>query len=381
MNIEQFDYELPPESVAQEPAQQRDASRLLVLPRDSGEIELRRFTELSGLLRSGDLLVVNDAKVLPVRLWAHRATGGVVELLLLRPLGDKGKGAEEGSTGPPDSEDRGSPGPKAGAAPCWEAMVRPSRRIDDDERLTIASAADAAGEPLEVRVVGSLGTGRRAVQLPPGLDVPGLLKHYGSMPLPPYIKRAPGDGHRDLDRSRYQTVYAKHAGAVAAPTAGLHFTEEVINGLRRIEIRWTTLTLQVGPGTFQPVRTERVEDHEMEPERYVIPGETAAAIDATRAKKGRVVAVGTSVVRALEQAAQEDGRVAAGEGQADLFILPGFRFRVVDAMITNFHLPRSTPILLVAALAGRQRLLDAYRRAIDAGFRFYSYGDAMLILP
>ncbi|MFQ5744698.1 MAG: tRNA preQ1(34) S-adenosylmethionine ribosyltransferase-isomerase QueA [Acidobacteriota bacterium] len=379
MRIERFDYQLPAGCVAQEPSIRRDASRLLLLPRRGQlDYQFRRFDELADHLEAGDLLVVNDARVVPARLWARRASGGLVELLLVRPAAAASFVAD------------GEPGPR------WEAMVRPSRRLAVGERLAILPggkdepARPAANEPkatspgrhdlaLQVDVVGELAGGRRLLAFPPASDVPALLESHGVMPLPPYIERSRGDRRQELDRQRYQTIYARVPGAIAAPTAGLHFTRRSRQRLAAAGVGWASLTLHVGPGTFQPLRCEHVEEHVMEPERYVIPQRTVDAIAEARTGGGRIVAVGTTVVRALEHAVRRHGRLEAGEGRADLYITPGFRFRLVDAMVTNFHLPRSTPILLGAALAGRERLLAAYRAAIEAGFRFYSYGDAMLV--
>jgi S-adenosylmethionine:tRNA ribosyltransferase-isomerase len=389
--IERFDYELPEELIAQEPAARRDASRLLVVDRSAGATTPteRRFRDLPALLRPGDLLVVNDARVDPVRLTARRASGGTVEILLLRPTGG-----------------------------AWEALVKPGRRVRPGERLLLTKGqssaragevgsgmrrshagdarparakstgvggldhdADGPGEAV-LEVVGDAPGGRKLIALPAGIPVPAFLDRWGEMPLPPYIRRRHDDGRAALDRERYQTVYAAAAGAVAAPTAGLHFSEELLAELRRDGVGIASLTLRVGPGTFQPLRVEEVEAHSMESEEYVLPEACVAAIVATRRAGGRIVGVGTTVVRTLEHAARAAGDIgrAAGAGSADIFIYPGFEFRVIDAMLTNFHLPRSTPLLMVAALLGRERLLHAYEHAVARGFRFYSYGDAMLIL-
>lgn len=365
MRTDLFDYDLPEELIAQEPAARRDASRLLVVDRDGDrQPHERHFAELPDLLDAGDLIVINDAKVYPARLWGRRATGGTVEIVLLRPAADAGE----------------SP------ASTWEALVRPGKRVREGEIVTLAEPAAPAGDADkagagEVRVLGEAGGGRRLVSLPHGGDVISMLESWGSMPLPPYIHREPGDRRADLDRDRYQTVYAASPGAVAAPTAGLHFTAALLERLGAAGIEIATLTLDVGPGTFQPVRVDDVTEHRMEAETYDLPADCVEAIGAAKQRGNRVVAVGTTVVRTLEHAARAHGDIsgAAGQGSADLFIYPGFEFRVVDAMLTNFHLPRSTPILMVSALAGRQRLLAAYEVAVSAGFRFYSYGDAMLI--
>ena len=359
MNIDQFDYLLPPELVAQEPAAQRDRSRLLVVSRN-GEPALQDvvFSDLAEFLNPQDLLVMNDARVIPARLWAHRATGGLVEILLLRPTA---------------------------TLPVWEALLRPSSRIKKGEALRlledVPGVEAGALQTTDLTLVDDPGGERRLVAFAADCDVIELLKARGEMPLPPYIRRARGDARATLDRGRYQTVYATADGSVAAPTAGLHFTEELLARLRAAGVETATLTLNVGPGTFQPVRVEEVGDHTMEAEDYVLPPACVGAIEAARCAGGRVIGVGTTVVRTLEHAAREHGDImdAAGQGSADVFIYPGFEFRVVDAMLTNFHLPRSTPILMVAALAGRERLAEAYEYAVANEFRFYSYGDSMLI--
>ena len=368
MRIDGFDYDLPQDLIAQEPAERRDESRLLAISREGPLVcAQHRFAELPDLLRAGDLVVVNDTRVLPSRIWARRRSGGVVEILLVAAEGPSTAGAS--------------------SRPVWRAMVRPARRIRPGDELTLlpphevgdVTASDPS--PIVIEIAADLGSGQRALIFPAGCDVEGLLESAGTMPLPPYIFRDRGDPRGAADRRRYQTVYACEPGAIAAPTAGLHFTPELMRSLGAVGVEQASLTLHVGPGTFQPIRVDEAEDHEMEAERYEIPQQTVDSIERARARGGRVVAVGTTVVRTLEYAARAaaDGRVAAGPGSTDLYILPGFEFRVVDAMITNFHLPRSTPMLLVSALVGRERLLAAYRSAIEAGFRFYSYGDAMLV--
>lgn len=396
MDIAAFDYELPEELIAQEPAARREESRLLRLPLDGGELSEHRFAELPGLLESDDLLVLNDARVLPARLWARRSTGAELEILLLRRV-DPGDGEGGDDVGGDDVGGDGEGGDGEGGddvggddvgGEAWLALVGPARKARAGEELVLPGSDE--GREVRVRVVEERGEGRRLLRFPPDQDVGELMQARGAMPLPPYIHRERSDPRGELDRRRYQTVYAARAGAVAAPTAGLHFTDGVLERLDRRGVERATLTLDVGPGTFQPVRTERVEDHEMLPERYRIPQPTVEAITAARRRGGRVVAVGTTVVRALEHAASRgpgDQTGGTGEqapggsaGEADLFITPGFEFRVIDGMLTNFHLPRSTPILMVAALAGRERLLEAYRLAVERRFRFYSYGDAMLLL-
>ncbi len=342
MNLSDFDYHLPPEAIAQQPLGERDASRLLVLNRRTGDLEHRVFRDLPDLLRPGDLLVANRSRVLPARLLGRRPGGGAAELLLL--------GQVEGSL--------------------WEALVRPGRRLRPGTAIHVS-------EELSVRVESeTLGRdGRRRVRLI-AADPDAALEGVGHMPLPPYIRRP----DTASDRDRYQTVYARERGSVAAPTAGLHFTQDLRERLSRRQIGWAEVVLHVGPGTFKPVTVQDVTQHTVEPEPYSLPAATAQAIAETRVRAGRVVAVGTTTVRTLETSIQEDGRVRPGTGHTDLVILPGFRFRATDALVTNFHLPRSSLLLLVSALAGRERILEAYREALRAGYRFYSYGDAMLIV-
>ncbi len=348
MNVSDFDYALPQELIAQRPADRRDASRLLVLDRDTGAVEHRTFGELPQLLAPGDALVLNDTRVLRARLFARKPTGGRAELLLIERTG---------------ADERG---------PRWKALVSASRPPRPGAVL-------AAAGGLGVQILGYEGDSCEVRLLDPEGRADEKLEAAGRMPLPPYIRRGPEDPLEALDRERYQTVYARRPGAVAAPTAGLHFTEELLAEIASRGIAIAYLTLHVGTGTFLPVRVERVEDHRMHEEAYELPPDTADTVAATRRRGGRVVAVGTTVTRALEACASERGLVRPGSGRCDLFIYPGFRFRVVDALVTNFHLPRSTLLMLVAAFAGRERVLAAYRQAIERGYRFYSYGDAMLV--
>ncbi len=345
MDVAELDYYLPPELIAQEPAAPRDASRLLVLDRSTGRVEDRRFAELAELVRAGDCVVANRSRVIPARLLGVAADGGrPMELLLLRPVGGER----------------------------WEALVHPGRRCRVGARL------DLAGGVARARVVGEGREGARVVEIQAPWPVRELLERHGLPPLPPYIGRH--DAPKPEDRERYQTVYARDDGSVAAPTAGLHFTPELLARLGRGGVVVQYLTLHVGPGTFRPLRVERVEDHRMEAEPIDVPEVTAHAVNDARREGRRVIAVGTTTTRALEWAAGADGRVRDGAGEADLFIRPGHTFRVVDALITNFHLPRSTLLVLVSAFAGRDVTLEAYRHAVAARYRFYSYGDAMLVL-
>ncbi|HUG54395.1 MAG TPA: tRNA preQ1(34) S-adenosylmethionine ribosyltransferase-isomerase QueA [Vicinamibacteria bacterium] len=343
MRISDFDYELPPSAIAQEALEPRDAARLMRLPRSGEPATDHTFRDLPRLLRKGDLVVVNRSRVIPARLLGRRPGGGAAEVFLLKDLGD----------------DR------------WQALVRPGRRLRPGHTVTID--ADLAAV-VETEAVGN--EGRRVVHLRARRGgVEDALLRTGHVPLPPSIRRQ----DRPDDRTRYQTVYARELGSVAAPTAGLHFTEELLGALAAAGVERAEVVLHVGPGTFRPVKADDVEDHRLEPEPFVVPEAAAAAVAATRARGGRVVAVGTTVVRVLEAAAGDDGAVAAGEGETALVVRPGHRFRVVDALVTNFHLPRSSLLLLVAAFAGRERILAAYAEAIRRGYRFYSYGDAMLL--
>ncbi|HWS56054.1 MAG TPA: tRNA preQ1(34) S-adenosylmethionine ribosyltransferase-isomerase QueA [Pyrinomonadaceae bacterium] len=351
MLISDFDYELPEELIAQQPAARRDASRMLVVGRASRSWRDRRFAELASELRAGDVAVVNNTRVFPARLLGRREpTGGRVELFLVRR--------------------REELGPRT-----WEALARPARRLDAGARVTFGDGR------LRAEVVGLAGAGpERVVRFDCEGDFDRLLEEFGRMPLPPYIKRDGGDLAADAaDRERYQTVYAGRAGAIAAPTAGLHFTPRVFEELRARGVRLAELTLHVGYGTFAPVRVEDLGAHRVAAEGFEIPDEAAAEINRARADGGRVVAVGTTTVRALETAADERGRVSAGRGETGLTITPGYRFRAVDVMLTNFHLPRSSLLVLVASFAGRELTLAAYRHAVRARYRFYSYGDCMLI--
>ena len=336
LSLADFDYELPPELIAQFPLPERTASRLLVV--DGARREDRRFADLPGLLHPGDLLVFNDTRVLRARLHGLKDSGGRVEVLIERPVG-----RHEAL-----------------------AQIRASHAPWPGSRLRLEGA-------LEVDVVARDGA-FFLLRFPAADDLVDLLERHGKLPLPPYIQR-PAEAS---DEARYQTVYAQARGSVAAPTAGLHFDQPLLDALRAkgVELAW--LTLHVGAGTFQPVRGDDLSQHRMHRERYVIPADTAAALVAARARGGRIVAVGTTTLRALEAAAQEGG-ILAGPGETDLFILPGFRFRTADALITNFHLPKSTLLMLVSAFGGLENLRQAYRHAVAERYRFFSYGDAMFI--
>ncbi len=344
MNLKDFDYELPSEAIARYPAGRREDARLLILPREAGHARHRFIRDLPNVLQAGDLLVVNDTKVRPWRLFGMRPSGGKVEVLLVK---DEGGGA-------------------------FQAMVTANRPLPEGEKIQFPAGRDAA--------LGPPGNFRR-LQFSDPVDLPSWLEGAGEMPIPPYLRRRA----EPLDRDRYQTVFARSPGAVAAPTAGLHLTGELIQNLKTKGIDLVSLTLHVGPGTFQPVKSERIEDHDMDPESYILPAETAARIEETRRGGGRIVAVGTTVVRVLETAAlesEEKGEknlIRESAGETRLFIRPGHTFRSVDALLTNFHLPRSTLLMLVATFSQKDRILGAYRQAREAGYRFYSYGDAMLL--
>jgi S-adenosylmethionine:tRNA ribosyltransferase-isomerase len=336
LTLNDFDYLLPPELIAQAPLPERSASRLLVVGEDS--LSDRRFADLPDYLRPGDLLVFNDTRVLHARLHGTKDSGGQVEVLIERPVGPHEALAQI----------RASKSPKAGS------------------QLRLADA-------LDVTVLGRVGEFYH-LRFPDTDDLVVLLERYGKLPLPPYIERAAGEA----DEARYQTVYAREPGSVAAPTAGLHFDDTVLARVREAGAACAWLTLHVGAGTFQPVRVDDLSEHRMHRERYVIPQDTVDAIAATRAAGGRVIAVGTTSMRALEAAAQ-DGPLTAGSDETEIFILPGFRFQVVDALITNFHLPKSTLLMLVSAFSGVNTIRRAYAHAVAERYRFFSYGDAMLL--
>ena len=349
MYTSEFDYDLPTELIAQEPVARRDAARLLVVHRASGALEHRHFFDLPELLQASDLLVLNDTRVLPARLFGHKPSGGKVELLLL----------EEKTPS------------------IWEALLRAgSKRPEPGTLLTLAAGAAQA------TLLATGEQGRVTVHIASTLPWPELLDRHGLPPLPPYIRRSAwGTPPPAMDHERYQTIFARTPGAVAAPTAGLHFTPDLFQALERHNIQRAFVTLHVGLGTFRPVTAARAEEHHMEAERYSVPPETAAQIENTRRAGGRVIVVGSTSMRTLETVAKEHmGQVVAAEGRTSLFILPPYRFRVANALITNFHLPRSTLLMMVAAFAGAELIRRAYAEAIRERYRFFSYGDAMLIL-
>jgi S-adenosylmethionine:tRNA ribosyltransferase-isomerase len=362
MNLSDFDYELPAGSIAQRPLAERDASRMLLLSRATGSWEDRQFRELPALLRGNELVVLNDARVLPARLFGHRAG------LRAEPPGAKSSVRDEFLTSPIEvllvrqlEQDT------------WETLVRPGRKIPVGERIVFGE-----GE-LQAHVEARAAYGLRVLRFESKNGFHNALNRLGHIPLPPYIKRA----DEPLDRERYQTVYARQGSAVAAPTAGLHFTPAILESLNQRGVEVVKVTLDVGLGTFEPIRTEVLEEHQIHAESYEIPESTAGAIARAKREEHPILAVGTTVVRALEDAAEKaagaDTLLRAGKFEASIFLFPGKPFRVVDQLLTNFHLPKSSLLALVAAFAGLEHTLAAYRHAVHAGYRFYSYGDCMLI--
>ena len=359
MNVADFDFHLPEELIAQEPPAERGGSRLMVIDRADGRISHHQFSDLPSLLQPGDLLVINDTRVFPARLIGTRLPGGgAAECFLVRP-------AEE-----PDT---------------WIALVHPGQRLREGSRMRFEPRASGAmdttgatGAVLHGEIVGRHYHGRRTVKFwtEDGSPVRETIDAIGHVPLPPYIKRADVPS----DRDRYQTVYARVRGSIAAPTAGLHFTPDILADLARRGIERAPVTLHVGYGTFQPVRVDRVEDHQVEGEHYEVPAETAAALTRAKREGRRILAVGTTTTRTLESLSiTAAGEVLPGTGETALFIYPGCSFKIVSGLVTNFHLPQSSLLMLVAAFTGRERILDAYRQAIEQRYRFYSYGDAMFI--
>jgi len=339
MKKSDFYFDLPEELIAQTPLEKRDESRLLCLDKNTGSMEHRHFYDLPDLLQEGDCLVLNNSRVLPARLIGARPTGGAIELVLLRDLGDNR----------------------------WECLSRPGRKTKPGQHILFGN-----GE-LEAIVEETAPGGNRIVRfLYEGIFLE-VLERLGRMPLPPYIRA-------ELENpERYQTVYAKELGSAAAPTAGLHFTQELLETIRAKGVRTEFITLHVGLGTFRPVKEDEIEDHEMHSEFCMIPPETAEAVNTAKKNGGRIIAVGTTSCRTLESFAKDDGTLEPSSGWTDIFIYPGYRFKCIDALITNFHLPESTLIMLVSALAGREHILNAYRTAVENRYRFFSFGDAMFI--
>ncbi len=339
MKTHDFYYDLPQELIAQTPLEQRDASRLMVLNRQTGEISHRHFHDILDYLNPGDCLVMNDSRVLPARLLGHRPTGGMAEVLLLRDLGNK----------------------------CWECLVKPGRKLQPGSTVIFGNGELTA----TVRDVQE--DGNRVVEFHYEGIFLEILERLGKMPLPPYIKA------ELADQERYQTVYSREVGSAAAPTAGLHFTKELLEEIRAKGVKTAFVTLHVGLGTFRPVKAEEITEHHMHSELCMMSAETADILNETRKNGGRIVCVGTTSCRTLESLVGEDGTFCAASRWTDIFIYPGYRFRAMDALITNFHLPESTLVMLVSAFAGREHVLHAYEEAVKERYRFFSFGDAMFI--
>lgn len=345
-----FDYELPRDRIARYPAARRDESKLMVLDRAHGTIGHRRFSDIIEYIAAGDVLVVNETRVFPARLLGTREGGGAAEVLLLRPQGERERGRErEGNA--------------------WEALVKPGARLRAGKSVRIA-------DDFTIDVLSVKEDGTRVVRLNTALPLDEALQRYGHMPLPPYMDR----DEEAIDRERYQTVYARAQGSVAAPTAGLHFTPELLDAIEKKGVTIARITLHVGVGTFRPVEVEDPAEHVMHEEFYVVSEDAARRINEARGSGGKVWAVGTTVTRTLESIANEEGRIEVGSGSTAMFIRPGYRFKCVDRLITNFHLPRSTLMMLVAAFAGYDLTMKAYRTAVEGEYRFYSYGDSMVII-
>jgi S-adenosylmethionine:tRNA ribosyltransferase-isomerase len=344
MRISDFDYELPDELIAQSPLDKRDASRMLIVNRTGGALRDSFFADLPRFLRPNDVLVLNNTRVFPARLAGERVpTGGAVELLLLREIETN----------------------------VWEALARPGRRLRVGARISFGESK------LTAQVISASDEGTRVIEFTPARNLSELIDEIGQTPLPPYIKR--GSAVSTTDRERYQTVYASERGAIAAPTAGLHFTPDVLKEIADAGTRIAEITLHVGYGTFEPVRVNDIAAHQVAPEAFTISNEAAELINDSHKQGGRIVCVGTTTARALESAATNDHEMRPMSGSAGLTIIPGYKFRTVDALLTNFHLPKSSLLLLVSAFAGRDLILDAYRHAVTQRYRFYSYGDCMLI--
>lgn len=341
MNLHEFYYDLPEELIAQEPLQNRDESRLMVLNKATGEIKHDIFKNIINYLKPNDVLVLNDTKVIPARLVGVREdTGGKIEFVLLKRLG-----IDE-----------------------WEILVKPGRRAKIGSKFIFGN-----GE-LKASVLSNTDAGGRIVRFSYEGVFEEVLDKLGEMPVPPYIKK------KLKDKNMYQTVYAKHEGSAAAPTAGLHFTNELLDKIRKFGVKTVFITLHVGLGTFRPVKEEIIENHKMHSEFYIVSEDAADAINAARKTGGRIISVGTTSTRTLETVADDDGIVHAGSGWTDIFIYPGYKYKAIDGIITNFHLPESTLIMMISAFAGKENVMDAYKTAIDNKYRFYSFGDAMLII-
>ena len=342
MKTSDFYYDLPKELIAQDPLEDRSSSRLLRLSMKDGSIEHRHFTDILDYLKAGDCLVINDTRVIPARLYGHKeGTGALIEILLLKRKKDD----------------------------IWECLVKPGKKARPGAKITFGNGI-LTGEILDI-----VEEGNRLIQFHYEGIFEEILDQLGEMPLPPYIT------HKLQDKNRYQTVYAKHDGSAAAPTAGLHFTEELLKKVQEKGVNIAHVTLHVGLGTFRPVKVDDVEQHHMHSEFYIVEEDQAELINQTKKQGGRVIAVGTTSCRTLESAADENGVIQAGNGWTEIFIYPGYRFKMIDGLITNFHLPESTLMMLVSALAGKERIMAAYEEAVKERYRFFSFGDAMFIDP
>lgn len=343
MLISDFDYHLPENLIAQAPLENREGSRMLVLNKKNGKLEDRHFYDLPGFLQPGDVMVLNNTKVFPARLFGSLDTGAKIEIFLVRETGGG----------------------------MWETLARPARRLKPGKKVRF-------GEKLTAEVLDKTEDGKVMVRFEADGDFDNLLDEVGKTPLPPYIKR--NDDAIDIDRERYQTVFARTRGAIAAPTAGLHFTPEILDKVRAKGVTVTEITLHVGYGTFEPVRVDDLDEHRVMPEQYEIGEETAAILNKAKAENRRIVAIGTTTTRALESVITAHGRFVAESGSANLTIIPGYDFKAIDALLTNFHLPQSSLLVLVSVFAGHKTIMEAYRHAVGEGYRFYSYGDCMLIV-
>ncbi len=344
MNINDFDYDLPNELIAQHPADKRDYSRLLIVDRKTGNIQHRHFYDLLDYITPGDCLIMNNSKVIPARLFGIKeATGARVEFLLVKRIKND----------------------------IWEAMVRPGKKLHVGDRVSFAEDGSLSAEILEHNEGGT-----RIVRFKHEENFSDILDRIGKIPLPPYIER----DSDDEDKIRYQTVYCKQEGSVAAPTAGLHFTEELLQKITQKGVKIAYVTLHVGIGTFRPVKCDQIEEHKMHFEEYEIDEENASIINETKKSGGRIISVGTTSARTVESSAGEKGMVQAGHGKTDIFIYPGYQFKVIDSLITNFHLPKSTLLMLISALYNREKIIEVYQEAVEHEYRFFSYGDAMFII-
>ena len=340
MNVSDFNFDLPQELIAQDPLEDRASSRLLVLDKENGEVKHKHFRDVLKYLRKGDCLVINDTKVIPARLFGTKVgTDAKIEVLLLKRKSDN----------------------------VWETLVKPGKKMKEGAEVSFGDGL------LKGKVVGVVDEGNRLIQFEYDGIFEEILDQLGQMPLPPYIT------HQLQDKNRYQTVYAKHDGSAAAPTAGLHFTKELLDEIEAMGVKIAHVTLHVGLGTFRPVKVETIEEHHMHSEFYIVEEEVAKKINDTKREGGRVICVGTTSCRTLESATGEDGILKAGSGWTQIFIYPGYKFKILDCLITNFHLPESTLVMLVSALAGRDHVMAAYEEAVKERYRFFSFGDAMFI--